>query len=50
MERLQFVLERDELKELKVQLQAKLSQAQAGQPVNVAPVVESPGTKTQAKS
>ncbi|HEY7089662.1 MAG TPA: tetratricopeptide repeat protein, partial [Tepidisphaeraceae bacterium] len=50
MDRMQFVGERDELKELKVQLQAKLSQAQAGQPVNVAPVVESPGTKTQAKS
>jgi tetratricopeptide (TPR) repeat protein len=35
--------DRDELKQLRLQLQEKLKQAEAGQSVNVAPVAEGPG-------
>jgi predicted Zn-dependent protease len=46
--------EREDLKQLRLQLQQKLKQVEAGQPVNVAPVVEGPasgnGTRQQAKN
>ena len=42
--------DRDDLRQLKLQLQKKLQQASEGQPVNVAPVVEMPATPVQAKS
>ena len=42
---------RDDLKKLKLELQSKLKQAESGQPVNVAPVVESiDAKKLQAKT
>ena len=42
--------ERDEVKNLRLQLNQKLKQAQAGEPVNVAPVVEDSPTPKQAKN
>jgi predicted Zn-dependent protease len=43
-------LERDDLKELKLHLLSKLKQQEAGRPVDVAPVVETPKSATQAKN
>ena len=43
LERMGNVADREELRKLKLQLQTKLRQAEAGQPVTVAPVVESNG-------
>ncbi|WP_428939164.1 tetratricopeptide repeat protein [Fontivita pretiosa] len=48
LERLGQVPPRDELNSLRLQLQAKLKQAQSNQPVNVAPVVEAGESQGQA--
>lgn len=50
LQRADGVPERDEIKELRLKLQAKLKQADAGQPVTVAPVVGQGPAKTQAKN
>ncbi|HEY1629369.1 MAG TPA: tetratricopeptide repeat protein [Tepidisphaeraceae bacterium] len=47
LDRLGQVGERDDLKDLRLLLQSKLRQAQTGQTVNVAPVVELPAGKNQ---
>jgi tetratricopeptide (TPR) repeat protein len=49
IQRLGAVPQRDELQALKPKLEAKLKQAQASQPVEVAPIVESAQSKTQAQ-
>ncbi len=40
---------RDDLKQLKLQLNAKMKQAKEGSPVNVAPVIQTPASQNQAK-
>ncbi|HMB95217.1 MAG TPA: tetratricopeptide repeat protein, partial [Tepidisphaeraceae bacterium] len=47
LDRLSQVGEREDLKNLRLQLQTKLKQAQAGENVDVAPVIESPTGKSQ---
>jgi tetratricopeptide (TPR) repeat protein len=42
--------ERDDIKNLRLQLNQKLKQAHAGEPVSVAPIVEEPATPKQAKN
>ncbi len=49
LERLGKVAEREDLKALRLQLQTKLRQAEAGEPVNVAPVVEAAAKSVQSE-